>query len=124
MQCPCQSGQSYQTCCAVLHDGGVASTAEALMRSRYSAFALHKAVYLYRSWSTQTRPAKQSLKKAQPLQWLGLEIVRTERGGVLDDTGVVEFIARYQQGDKVAQLHETSLFQRENGRWVYVEGRH
>lgn len=94
------------------------------MRSRYSAYVLQKAAYLYRSWSAQTRPNKQSLKKAEPLNWLGLEIVRTERGGALEDSGVVEFIATYQDGDRTARLHETSRFARENGRWVYVEGEH
>ncbi|MEZ5536020.1 MAG: YchJ family protein [Thiolinea sp.] len=123
MNCPCQSGRSYQDCCAPLHDGKAdAPTAEQLMRSRYSAYVLHKPVYLHRSWSAQTRPTKQSLKKAEPLNWLGLEIIRTERGGVGDNDGVVEFVARYQDGNEEAQLHETSRFTRESGRWVYVEG--
>lgn len=120
--CPCQSRKTYQTCCAPYHEGKSAPTAEALMRSRYSAYVLQKSAYLHRSWSAQTRPTKQSLKKAAPLNWLGLEIVRTERGGALDDTGVVEFIARYQDGEQSAQLHEVSQFTREDGRWVYVAG--
>jgi SEC-C motif-containing protein len=123
MNCPCESGKTYQVCCEPFHSGQAnAPTAEWLMRSRYSAYVLHKAAYLHRSWSAQTRPTKQSLKKAQPVAWLGLEIVRTEQGGVSDNDGVVEFIARYQQDDREEQLHETSRFSRENGRWVYVEG--
>ena len=122
--CPCQSGKDYQSCCASYHEGASAPTAEALMRSRYSAYVLHKAAYLYRSWSAQTRPTKQSLKKSPPLEWLGLEIVRTEYGGALDDSGIVEFIASYQDGTQIAQLRETSRFTRENGRWVYVAGEH
>lgn len=92
------------------------------MRSRYCAYALGKAAYLHKTWSAQTRPTKQSLKKADPVKWLGLTIVRTEQGSALDWAGVVEFIARYQDGEQVAQLHETSRFTRENGRWVYVDG--
>ena len=122
MQCPCGSGKTYPACCAVWHEGGVVPTAEALMRSRYSAYVLNKVAYLHRSWSAQTRPIKQALKKSSPLQWLGLEIIRTERGTALDNEGVVEFVARYQQGVEEARLHETSQFRRENGRWVYVEG--
>lgn len=124
MQCPCESGKTYQACCSPWHEGDAVPTAEALMRSRYSAYVLNKAAYLYRSWSAQTRPTKQSLKKTKALHWLDLEIVSTEKGGVLDNTGVVEFIARYQDGKQIAQLHETSRFERENGRWVYVEGKY
>lgn len=123
MQCPCQSDKSYAECCEPYHLGEQhAATAEILMRSRYSAYVLQKANYLHRSWSAQTRPTKQSLKKADPMVWLGLEIIRTEKGGPLDNEGVVEFSARYQDGDEPAQLHETSQFTREHGRWVYVEG--
>ncbi len=122
MPCPCQPAKAYQACCAPYHDGKPAPTADALMRSRYSAYILNKAVYLYRSWSAQTRPSKKSLKKAKPLDWLGLEIIHTERGNLLDDSGIVEFIANYQNGDRVAQLHEVSRFVRENGHWVYVAG--
>nr|CAA6799844.1 MAG: Unknown protein [uncultured Thiotrichaceae bacterium] len=48
--------------------------------------------------------------------------MRTEKGGLLDNEGVVEFITRYQDGEQPAQLHEVSQFTRENGRWVYVKG--
>lgn len=123
MQCPCQSDKNYDECCEPYHLGQkYAATAEILMRSRYSAYALQKVNYLHRSWSTQTRPTKQSLKKAEPVTWLGLEIIRTEKGGPLDSEGIVEFVAHYQAGDESAQLHETSRFRRENDRWVYVDG--
>ncbi|PID34351.1 MAG: hypothetical protein CR976_00740, partial [Thiotrichales bacterium] len=59
---------------------------------------------------------------AEPVTWLGLEIIRTEKGGPLDSEGIVEFVARYRAGDESAQLHETSRFRRENDRWVYVDG--
>lgn len=120
--CPCQSGSSYQDCCARYHDGTAAPTAEALMRSRYSAYVLGKAAYLHRSWSAQTRPTKQALKKGEPLAWSGLEIVRAEAGGALDESGIVEFIAQYQAQGALQTLHEVSRFVRENGRWVYVDG--
>lgn len=123
MMCPCQSGKNYSDCCEPCHEGSdTAPTAESLMRSRYSAYVLQKAAYLHRSWSAQTRPTKHSLKKALPVNWTGLQIIRTERGGMSDSDGIVEFIATYQDGDKLAQLHETSRFSRENGRWVYVAG--
>ena len=123
LQCPCQSGKLYKDCCEPLHNGDNADTANALMRSRYAAYTLHKAAYLHRSWSAQTRPSKQSLKKSPPLNWLRLEIIRVRQGTALDNTGVVEFIATYRDNTGEEQtLHETSRFVRENGRWVYLDG--
>ena len=45
--CSCLSGMSYETCCEPLHRRKqLANTAEQLMRSRYSAFALAEVDYL------------------------------------------------------------------------------
>ncbi len=119
--CPCQSGKTYTQCCRPYHDGKAAPTAEALMRSRYSAYVLRNGAYLHRSWHVSTRPNKKSLLQLPPTEWLGLEIVRTEQGGATDTSGVVEFIARYREADAEAALQETSRFVREAGRWTYVD---
>ena len=39
--CPCGSGLAYEACCGPIIAGAPAATAEALMRSRYSAYARH-----------------------------------------------------------------------------------
>ena len=45
--CHCGSGQSYESCCAPYVTGAEqAPTAEALMRSRYSAYVEHAIDYL------------------------------------------------------------------------------
>ena len=45
--CPCGGGVSYTHCCEPFHTGqALPPTAEALMRSRYSAFVLGLADYL------------------------------------------------------------------------------
>ena len=119
--CPCQSGKTYTQCCRPYHDGKAAPTAEALMRSRYSAYVLRNGAYLHRSWHASTRPNKKSLLQLPPTECLGLEIVRTEQGGETDTSGVVEFIARYREADAEAALQETSRFVREAGRWTYVD---
>lgn len=124
MQCPCGSELSFNQCCRPFHDGKAAPTAEALMRSRYSAYVLANGNYLHRSWHASTRPTKKSLQQLPPTQWTGLSIVRTEQGGINDTVGLVEFIARYQEGLQIKQLHETSRFVREGGRWFYIEGQH
>ena len=119
--CPCGSGDPYARCCGPYHRGErAAPTAEALMRSRYSAFAVGAAPYLVDSWHPSTRPA--SLELDDDVVWRHLEIMRTQRGGPWDTDGVVEFEARFVQGRSRGRLHEVSRFVREHGRWFYVDG--
>ncbi|GAA1855083.1 YchJ family protein [Myceligenerans crystallogenes] len=125
-RCPCLSGDTYGACCARYHrglpDGVHAPTAEALMRSRYSAFAVGDAAYLWETWHPATRPGELDLDD-DAIVWRRLDILRTEKGGPFDDTGVVEFEARYRSGDERGLLHEISDFTREAGRWYYVSGK-
>src|SRR5689334_9579352 len=44
--CPCHSGLKYKKCCRPYHNGMPAPSPEALMRSRYSAYALNKPDYI------------------------------------------------------------------------------
>jgi SEC-C motif-containing protein len=108
---------AYEECCGPVHDGQPAVTAEALMRSRYSAYALDNVDYLLRTWHPGTRPA--ALAPDPDLRWRGLEIVETGGGGMFDDTGIVEFRARYRAGDERGEMHERSRFVRHDGAWVY-----
>ncbi|WP_285116111.1 YchJ family metal-binding protein [Leifsonia sp. fls2-241-R2A-40a] len=117
-RCPCLSGETYDACCGPLHRGEPAPTAERLMRSRFSAFALGDADYLLRSWHPSTRPTELTLDP--DLRWYRLDIQRTERGGPFDRDGVVEFVAYYKGSDRGA-LHEVSRFVREERDWFYVE---
>lgn len=121
-QCPCGSGQSYRDCCRPLHDGtAVADTAEALMRSRFSAFARGRADYLLSSWHPGTRPT--ALDLDEQITWRRLQIVDTEAGGADDATGIVEFRAQYLHDGKRHILHERSRFSRvRDGSWRYVDG--
>ncbi|MBF6143427.1 MULTISPECIES: YchJ family protein [Nocardia] len=119
--CPCRHGEPFDRCCGpVLAGQRQAATAEALMRSRYVAFAVGDADYLLRSWHSRTRPKRLSLDHG--LRWRFLEIVRTERGGPFDDTGVVEFVAHYRTDEGRGELHEVSRFAREDGQWRYLDG--
>ena len=118
-RCPCGGGD-YATCCRPFHEGAPAPTAEALMRSRYSAFALGLGPHLRDTWSTATRPADLDLDDG--LEWRRLQIVDTVRGGADDDEGVVEFRAAHRSAEGAGVLHERSRFARQDGRWVYVDG--
>jgi SEC-C motif domain protein len=116
--CPCGSGKEYAACCGSLHAGAPAVDAEALMRSRYSAYALGLANYLRATWHPSTRPAELDL--AGGPRWLGLTVLRHEQTG--EDRAIVEFVARYKAGGRAGKLAEVSRFLREDGRWYYVDG--
>ncbi|MDF3848271.1 hypothetical protein EGU64_15640 [Achromobacter denitrificans] len=120
--CPCGNSKAYAECCGRWHEGPLAlqaPTAEALMRSRYSAFVLDRLPYLLDTWHPSTRPA--ALEPNPPdLKWLGLAI---KKALVQDaDHATVEFVARSRQAGRAHRLHELSRFVRENGRWYYVDG--
>lgn len=119
--CPCGSTKPYTDCCARYLDGGeVAQTAEALMRSRYTAYTLGHEDYLLATWHPATRPAALGLAEDVATKWLGLEVKRHQQQD--DNHAIVEFVARYKVQGRAHRLHETSRFTRENGRWLYVDG--
>lgn len=128
--CPCGRGEAYEACCGPLHDGESAPTAERLMRSRYSAFALGLVGYLLESWDATTRP--ESLELDPSLVWRRLLVESTEAGGPFDGEGFVTFtaIARVRV-EAAAHAGATRFAQRErsrfvrsaaDGRWRYVDG--
>jgi SEC-C motif-containing protein len=119
--CPCGSGKTYADCCGRYLDAGEhAPTAEALMRSRYTAYTLGREDYLLATWHASTRPPGLGLAADVPAKWLGLEVKRHEQ----QDAGhaIVEFVARHKVQGRAHRLHETSRFVREAGRWFYVDG--
>lgn len=120
--CPCGSGADYDHCCGRWHAGPLrlmAPSAEALMRSRYSAYVRQLAGYLLDTWHPSTRPLP-PLTFEPGVRWLGLEVKRHTVHGA--DSAEVEFVARSRIGGRAQRLHERSRFVRENGRWAYVDG--
>ena len=125
--CPCgrlgaaKRPLAYGQCCGRYIEDFAATPAldaEALMRSRYSAFVLGRSAYLLATWHVSTRPPLLELDGAA--KWLGLE-VRSHQ--LLDaDHAEVEFVARCREAGRAQRLHERSRFVREQGRWWYVDG--
>lgn len=119
--CPCGLPAAYADCCGRWHGGPLhlaAPTAEALMRSRYSAYVLGRRDYLLDTWHPSTRPA---LLEPEPdgHRWLGLEVRAATQA---DDThATVEFVARGKLGGRAHRRHEISRFERVDGRWLYVD---
>ena len=122
-RCPCGSQGALEQCCARFIVGGeIAPTAELLMRSRYSAFVLGSEAYLLATWHPDTRPSRVSLDQEQ--RWLGLSIQATGEGNAGDESGTVEFVARFKVRGKGHRLHELSRFSKVEGRWYYLDGQH
>lgn len=118
--CPCGSGAAFPDCCRpYLRGDAGAPTAEALMRSRYTAYVRGDAGYLMRTWHPRTCPATLDVEDTE---WRGLEVLGTTAGGVEDSFGTVTFVAHYAKGAiSMGSMRETSTFVKEDGRWLYVE---
>ena len=118
LACPCGLGDDYDACCGRLHAGAPALTAESLMRSRYSAFAVGDAAYLLRTWHPSARP--KTLDLDPDLRWTRLAVLETQDGGLFDDAGTVRFRAVYVRNGQRGVLDETSRFVRQNKLWTYL----
>ncbi|MGJ8571658.1 MAG: YchJ family protein [Hoeflea sp.] len=120
--CPCGSNLAYSACCGRYHAGEPAPTAEALMRSRYAAYALGNLDYIE---ATCCGPAALAFDRAEAevlqlgTQWLGLDVSRTTKGRERDREGTVSFTAHYRHKGTEQALVETSEFRRIESRWFY-----
>jgi SEC-C motif-containing protein len=120
-QCYCGSGLLFSDCCGPIVAGvRPAVTAEALMRSRYTANVLKDTVYLLKTWHPSTRP--QVMDAAGIPDWCGLTICSTALGRKGDRRGIVQFRALYRTTAGTGELHEKSRFVFEDGRWQYIDG--
>jgi SEC-C motif-containing protein len=125
MNCPCGSEKPYSECCGPYLDGAPAPTAEALMRSRYTAYVQQNIDYIVETSAPETREGidrEATEKWARDSEWLGLKILDVQRGGANDQEGEVEFTARWREGHDEATHHERSTFRKQDGRWYFVEG--
>jgi SEC-C motif-containing protein len=123
--CPCGSNKSFETCCELIIAGTPAPTAEALMRSRYSAYAVGNLDHVRKTHGADAKDKydhSETESTASDVKWVGLEIRGTTGGEVEDQTGTVEFIAKCRQDGEIRVHHERSDFKREEGQWMYIDG--
>ena len=123
--CPCGSGRSYETCCEVYHHNYSAPTAEALMRSRYSAFVFGLTDYLYETTHPSHRAKNLKAEIAftcKALAWTKLEVLSVWQGKEKDKVGKVSFRASFMQEGKEGLHVEHSRFKRFGKTWKYVDG--
>lgn len=127
MLCYCGSQKVYENCCGPFLKGiAFPATAEALMRSRYSAFVECQIPYLKKTLSEESQSdfnQEETKKWASQAKWQGLEIISTQKGQESDVDGIVEFIASYTLNGEEYKHHEVSTFKKDHqGHWVFVDG--
>lgn len=127
MPCPCGTGKSYTVCCKPFHQGQLPDNALKLMRSRYSAYALNLPAYII----STTHPNRQHFSYnvtdwSQKIiafslntQFNKLTILDFQDG---DPFATVTFVAHLSQNKKDASFTEKSLFEKINGKWLYLSG--
>ncbi|GHT77848.1 UPF0225 protein [Spirochaetia bacterium] len=125
--CPCGSGRPYAECCEPYITGAQnPPTAEALMRSRYSAYAEHAIDYIIdtcvRDKEKQEIDRKSTQDWSEKSEWLGLKILAVTKGAAADTEGTVEFEAAYTRNGLRDTHHETARFKKIDGRWLYSDG--
>jgi SEC-C motif-containing protein len=121
--CFCGSLKAYDQCCGPYHSGQSAPTPEALMRSRYSAYALANIDYIEK---TMKGPALENFKVsdakawAQSVKWSSLKVIKTSKHESDPNIGYVNFCAKYKAQGRMHKLEEHSEFHREQGCWFYT----
>ena len=122
MICNCGLLKCYSACCGSYHQKpSLVQSAEALMRSRYCAYVMHNADYIYETTLPEVRMGIDKtdiLNWAKQNKWMGLEIIEaTER--------TVEFKAHYLDHQLKPQVHhECSIFKKVDEQWYYVSGKY
>jgi SEC-C motif-containing protein len=124
MKCPCGSEKTYAACCGRFHSGkDQASTAEELMRSRYSAFVKNDMEYLQETTDPQTLTGideEANREWAESATFQKLEVLSSEEKGT---KGIVEFKAYYAMDGENFVHHEVSTFRKQAGVWFFKSGK-
>jgi SEC-C motif-containing protein len=126
--CPCGSGRTLGACCGRLHAGAMAPSPEALMRSRYAAYAVGAVDYVLDTthpdgprWRADRGAWRRDVSRfCAETAFLGLQV----HGAGFDPDGAawVEFTARLTQNGGDASFRERSRFRPHRGRWAYLDG--
>lgn len=127
MDCPCGSLMLYTNCCQIFHSHiRLPDTAEQLMRSRYSAYALRLVDYLIDTTHPDKLKSSYRIKLMSTIydiQWTQLLITKTTAGGKDAKSGKVVFEASYIEKDVEGVMRENSRFKRVAGKWYYYDGK-
>ncbi|MCP5509002.1 MAG: SEC-C domain-containing protein [Chlamydiales bacterium] len=118
--CPCHSGKPYADCCQSFHLGFPPPTALALMRSRYSAYALGLVDYIIHTTHSAKKPDRKEIEAfCNVTRFADLEILDVDEK---EDEASIKFKATLLQGKHDVSFVEKSAFIKENNHWFYVSG--
>lgn len=130
--CPCrlmdESAISYEDCCGpYLQSHKKPSTAESLMRARYSAYAKAQMDFLEKTHLDgrgDRFDAGEALRWAKESEWKGLQVREVKNGQEQDKSGIVTFTAFYKdkKSDKDLEHKEKAHFEKINGDWKFIDG--
>ena len=121
--CYCGSQQFYNDCCEPYISGKIRPTsAEQLMRSRFTAFCCDQNEYLLNTLHPSKQNGNQTFDENHHITWISLEVLHTHAGQAKDLIGTVEFTASFHENNGFYVLQEKSEFIKQDGRWFYVEG--
>ena len=101
----------------------MASSPEALMRSRYSAYVTGNLDHVERTHAPEIRRdfnRAEAERLAAEVEWLGLDVRKATADG---DRGTVEFAVRFRRQDQELTQYEVAEFRREDGQWLYAGGK-
>jgi len=126
LSCVCGLGESNETCCLpIIRGEKSAETAEALMRARYSAYVLGEIDFVMDSVhpdSPGEADRNSTEQWSRNADWEGLDVVEVKDGKKGDETGEVEFVARFSVNGREARHHERARFKKSKGKWAYFDG--
>jgi len=123
--CNCGSTKSYEDCCGPLISGErSAETAEALLRSRYTAYARREIEYIKNTIHPEEKEKRDETairKWAEATEWTRLEILNVTDGGPEDKEGQIEFVSYYREKEKDKVHSELATFVKEEDTWYYKD---
>ena len=125
---PCHCGQAIplEACCGPFLQGTqYPQTAEQLMRSRYTAYALGHIDWIVESQSPDGRAhmdRKATEEWSKRAEWHKMEVLEVQQGQADDAEGIVAFKAYYTLGGEDIEHHEIASFRKEDDTWYFVDG--
>lgn len=124
-QCPCGLARLYNDCCGqYIEQHLAASTPEALMRSRYSAYVMRNITYIQqtmRGIAAKDFSAEKTQQWLEEVTWISLHVSAAKMKN--PSLGFVTFEARYHMAGKLHVMREKSEFHLQDGHWYYVAGK-
>jgi len=118
--CPCGAGPAFSSCCGpLLARERPAASAEALMRSRFTAHVVGDFEHLHRTYLGTAKEPYVPDPEAGGTDWTRL-VIHSHETGAKPDHATVDFTAYFRKEGGEEALHEKGEFKRVDGTWYYA----